>query len=300
MNTTLGDDGDSPHTFGGPWTTAKLSALALYLSAYTTALKDQHFRKWYIDAFAGSGDRADSEADAAFETRTLPGFDSVESERSWSGSARIALNTQPAFDHFVFIEQNGKWCEQLAALRTEFGRSEQEVEILRGDANEALRRLSASDWRGRRAVLFLDPYGMQVDWTTLEAVARSRAMDVWILFPLGTVIRLMTRSGEMPVSWRRALDRVFGTGEWIDALYKPEPQRHLFGDDDERTRSTTDVVARYYNLRLRTLFPAVAANPVTLRNSRNAPLYLLCFAASNRAGAPIALRIAEHLLKGLV
>jgi hypothetical protein len=34
-------------------------------------------------------------------------------------------------------------------------------------------------------VLFLDPYGMQVDWTTIEAIARTKAIDLRVLFPLG-------------------------------------------------------------------------------------------------------------------
>jgi hypothetical protein len=33
-----------------------------------------------------------------------------------------------------------------------------------------------------------------------------------------------------------------------------------------------------------------------LRNSRNVPIYLLCFAAGNPTGAPMAVRIAGHLL----
>lgn len=36
-----------------------------------------------------------------------------------------------------------------------------------------------------------------------------------------------------------------------------------------------------------------------LRVSRNCPLYLLCFAAGNAKGAPIAIRIADNLLKGV-
>jgi hypothetical protein len=36
-----------------------------------------------------------------------------------------------------------------------------------------------------------------------------------------------------------------------------------------------------------------------LLNSRNVPLYLLCFASANPKGAPIALKIARHLLKNL-
>lgn len=41
--------------FGGPWTVEKLSILSAYLDFYVTALKNQPFKKIYIDAFAGTG-----------------------------------------------------------------------------------------------------------------------------------------------------------------------------------------------------------------------------------------------------
>jgi three-Cys-motif partner protein len=46
------------HRFGGPWTVEKLEAVRAYLSAYAQALKNQPFERNYIDAFAGTGDRA--------------------------------------------------------------------------------------------------------------------------------------------------------------------------------------------------------------------------------------------------
>ena len=42
--------------FGGDWTEQKLEVVQKYLGAYTTALKNQPFKKLYIDAFAGSGE----------------------------------------------------------------------------------------------------------------------------------------------------------------------------------------------------------------------------------------------------
>ena len=42
-------------SYGGEWTHQKLDILEDYLNAYTTALKNQHFRLLYIDAFAGTG-----------------------------------------------------------------------------------------------------------------------------------------------------------------------------------------------------------------------------------------------------
>lgn len=41
--------------FGGEWTQKKLQVLEEYLERYNTALKNQPFRRIYIDAFAGTG-----------------------------------------------------------------------------------------------------------------------------------------------------------------------------------------------------------------------------------------------------
>ncbi len=46
----------------------------------------------------------------------------------------------------------------------------------------------------------------------------------------------------------------------------------------------------------RAVFCAVSDQPRVLSNSSNSPLYLLCFAAGNEKGAPIALKIANYLL----
>jgi hypothetical protein len=41
--------------------------------------------------------------------------------------------------------------------------------------------------------VFLDPFGMQVDWNVIEQLALTKAVDLWLLFPLGTgVMRIMT------------------------------------------------------------------------------------------------------------
>ena len=46
---------DAINRFGGHWTEKKLAVISKYLSAYTLALKNQPFKKAYIDAFAGCG-----------------------------------------------------------------------------------------------------------------------------------------------------------------------------------------------------------------------------------------------------
>jgi three-Cys-motif partner protein len=170
-----------------------------------------------------------------------------------------------------------------------------------GDANAEIRALCGKnkDWSSRRAVMFLDPYGTQVEWATIEAIASTKAIDLWILFPLGIgVNRLLTRSGEIPASWRRRLDLLLGTEEWYDAFYKVEHAPTLFDTQEtEVVKATMETIGRYFNDRLAGIFAGVAPEPKVLLNSANCPLYLLCFAVGNARGAPIALRIADHLLK---
>jgi three-Cys-motif partner protein len=210
----------------------------------------------------------------------------------------MALQSEPRFDKYIFIEKSAERCAQLELLRDEFADKADAIDVVQGEANERIQALCAKDWSSHRAVLFLDPYGMQVEWKTIEAIASTQAIDLWLLFPLGIgVNRLLTRSGEIPVGWRRRLDLLLGTHDWFDEFYKVERTPTLFGDDNEhRVKASTATIGRYFNNRLASVFAGVAAEPAVLRNSSNNPLYLLCFAVGNERGKNIALRIAHHLM----
>ncbi len=293
------------HRFGGDWTTAKLDILAKYLASYTKALKDkpskeQPFRKAYIDAFAGTGYRdakRDDESEQGSQALLFPDLAKREPQSLLDGSARLALKTQPGFDRYIFIERSVERCAQLEALKTEFPHLANDIRICRGDANVEIQTLCSKEWTSRRAVLFLDPYGMQVDWKTIEAIAKTKAIDLWLLFPLGIgVNRLVTKSGEIPESWRQRLNLLLGAEDWYDKFYRVESTPSLFGDTEQVAKVKTKTIGRYFIEHLRSVFAAVAPEPKVLRNSANCPLYLLCFAVGNKKGAPVALRIANYLL----
>jgi len=294
------------HRFGGDWTSTKLDVLAKYLAAYTTALKEKPtperaFRKAYIDAFAGTGYRTmrkERDEDAPSSNLLFPDLAETAPQQLLDGSARLALKVEPRFDRYIFIERDAERCRELEGLKTEFPDLATSIRVEQGDANAEIQKICAKDWGGHRAVLFLDPYGMQVEWQTIEAIAKTKAIDLWLLFPLGIgVSRLLTRSGEIPKGWRARLDTLLGTKDWYDEFYKVEHKADLFGNDEERVvKATNETIARYFNKRLESIFAGVA-EPGVLRNSSNNPLYLLCFAAGNDKGAPIALKIANHLLK---
>lgn len=279
------------HRFGGAWTDQKLDILEGYLAAYTTALQNAKFTKGYIDAFAGSGYR-----DAK---RGFPDLSEQEPQDLLQGSARRALRVQPRFDGYVFIESHAGRRAQLEALKSEFPEQANAIQIRGGDANQQLRDICALSWASRRAVLFLDPYGMQVDWSTIEAVAGTKAIDMWLLFPVGIgVNRLLKRDADIPPAWRDRFTALLGTEDWFDEFYRTETTTDLFGEDHTRVvkQATTGTIGRYFVDRLKTVFTTVADRPRVLSNSKGSPLYLLCFAAGNPKGAPIALKIANHLL----
>lgn len=112
-------------------------------------------------------------------------------------------------------------------------------------------------------------------------------------------LRLLDPDGDITPDWRRVLDRSLPEG-WFDRLYKKAPQQTFFEADVGHVRKTPLGIAKYVLEEMRAIFADVANAPALLKNSRNSPLYLFCFAASNKYGAPIAVRIANSVLrKGL-
>jgi three-Cys-motif partner protein len=70
-----------------------------------------------------------------------------------------------------------------------------------------------------------------VEWTLIEALAKTKAIDLWLLFPLGMAVnRLLTKGGKPPPAWEQALTRVFGTEDWRNNFYSQKTEPTLFGD----------------------------------------------------------------------
>ncbi len=284
--------------FGGDWTEEKLSRIKKYLGAYTTALSKQKFRTAYIDAFAGTGYRQLKQERKPSEFM-FPELLEGDAQSFLQGSAQIALQTQPRFSKYFFIEQDEGRFKELAKLKEDYPALAADIVLVNADCNAYLRDLCLNrNWKNNRAVLFLDPFGMQVEWATIEAIASTRAIDLWILFPLGVAVnRLLRRDGRIDEALRHKLDTLFGTSDWFDAFYKTGTEVTLFGEEQRRKKvANLEQIGSYFVARLKTIFAGVAEEPLPLYNSRNNPLYLLCFAAGNPRGARLAVKIAQDIL----
>lgn len=278
------------HSFGGPWTQIKLDLLRRYLAAFNTALQSKPtasrpFKRIYIDAFAGTGECEIKREDETVETI--------------AGSAKIALDTVPAFDQVHLIDLKCAHVNELNKLAAGYG---DRVKVHNDDANLVINDLLGQvNWNHSRGVLFLDPYGMTVPWTTLEKIAGTAALDVWYLFPLSGVYRQAANAfDKVDQSKSDSLDEVLGTKAWRDHFYKADGQPGLLGEQESIVRvKDAEDIAGFVHGRLQDVFKGWVSAPLYLRSPNGAPLFALFCCISNPAPSAVGLarKIASHILQ---
>jgi three-Cys-motif partner protein len=288
--------GKHKHAFGGEWTKLKLDMVRKYLQFYVTALSKQKFTLVYLDAFAGTGylDRLDDEDQRLLDLPQLRG--------SLAGSAQNALRTKPPFHRYMFVDRDRKhYAELRQMVQNSFPGLSSRVTVHCGDANSLLPEYCASMGTKERAVLFLDPYGLQVRWDTVHTIASTQRIDMWYLFPLGIAVnRLLRKDAQVRESERAKLDTLLGESGWYDTFYKAFKQTNLFGETETVfEKCSVASIARYFCNRLKTVFPGVAESYRLLYNSKNNPLFVLYFAMGNPAfkAQNLALKAASSILE---
>jgi hypothetical protein len=171
----------------GPWARDKLDRLGKYLTAYTTIMKDQSWCEGYhyIDAFAGPGEhtvrQSDSDKRHAAQQALLDvssfGAEQKEQQEFLAGSPRVALEIPHPFTHYVFVEHSPDRIAALEKLKAEYGKS-RSIIIRQENCTIYLRDRVVSNpkinWKKHRAIVFLDPFGMQVNCRRKWGAARGR------------------------------------------------------------------------------------------------------------------------------
>jgi three-Cys-motif partner protein len=285
--------------FGGAWTQLKLEALGKYLRAYTTIFKQnpraRYYSISYVDAFAGTGSLSRPEPDGFEEL--ISGLRENEEEFR-KGSVKRALEIEPPFDKYVFIEKSARKCRELRRIASEL--PSRNMRIVNEDANSAILKWCKSlDTRSERAVVFLDPFGACVRWEAVAALGRTRAVDLWVLFPYSAINRMLVRNRKPPRSWAQRLTAVFGTPDWEEAFYSTTAYHSLLESAQtvELVHKSVDYreITDFFVARLRHEFEAVS-KPLPLHNSNGSLLFMLFFAAGNERSARTGLKIANSII----
>ena len=290
--------------WGGAWTEEKLDAFEKYVKAYLTimnAYRDKYIWKLvYVDGFAGSGSRNEPGTDVPSEL-LLDLFKNEYLEESeintYKGAAERVLSIDMrGFDFYYFIdkdeESSNRLRQRLATLLE--GKM---VEFRSTDANTEVKKLSMA-MKGNaklRALVLLDPFGMQVNWDTIAALEGTKT-DLWILVPTGVIVnRLLVRKGD-PLHIER-LTSFFGKDEEYlrQYFYNRVQEQTLFGEVErvEKVKKPIQKIAELYIKQLQNIYNYVTAEPLVLYNSRNTPIFHFVFASNNEN----AVRIASQIIK---
>jgi three-Cys-motif partner protein len=290
-----------PENVFGPWAREKLDRLAKYLHAYTVIMKDQRWCQGYhyIDAFAGPGEHEirqqarDRRHDAQQALLGIATFGSEHDEQRQflAGSPRVALELQFPFSHYVFVEHSQERIASLERLKSQYG-SARQIHIRHADCTKYLRNKIAAnpalDWKTNRAIVFLDPFGMQVGWQTIAELAATNAIEIFLNFPVGMAIQrlLLRQPDKFTEAQRRRLDDYFGSPDWMKVLHKRRTD--LFGGETQDKIDASGVaLLNWYRKRLRESFSHVS-KAALIRNTRGGHLYYLLLASHNKTGVRIA------------
>lgn len=295
--------------FGGKWTEEKITVFIKYVKAYLTIMnKYPQFRLLYFDGFAGSGIiNPTSETESSEAEQSIIEFEGLEEEqyeeetevdKQIQGVAMQVLGiTEPrGFDTYYFVEKSPINAARLSALLA--GRfPSRDTYVVEGDCNEKLLAMAVYLRKPEnnmiRTVAFLDPYGMQLRWESLEAL-RGLNIDLWILVPTGIGVgRLLRNDGQIEVSWMNRLKEFLGMGadDIMAHFYKKETSNSLFGETSNLRKNSqpTERAAKLYCQRIREaqLFTYVA-EPRALKNSINSTMYHFVLCTNNTAALNIA------------
>ncbi len=191
------------------WTEQKLDLLGDYLSAFTRASK-RAGQTIYLDLFAGQPDNVSRDR----EPRVI------------RGSALRALDTRPQLSVLRFFElaPNARKLEQ--DLTAAYPGRVSDFKVIPGDCNATIAAAltELTDVNMLPTFAFLDQQSTEVQWPTIEALARHKRPDKW-----KTEIWLLCASGLLPRSLPMRTDtiddaniekmtRMFGTDLWLEAL----------------------------------------------------------------------------------
>jgi len=275
--------------FGSAQHTArKLDKLEEYLERFTLVLKRQAFELIYFDAFAGT-----PEIDVGEGARA--GFFVDDIHPFLKGSSERALKFGTKFKRYIFVDSRRQNVLELETLKKIHPDVADRIEIRHSDANKELLQFCDAWPKMRRAVVFLDPFGNQVAWETIEAIAATEAIDLWYLFPAGLGVYRQLANQDAEAS----LDRLFGTPDWRTAFYEERTTQDLFQQRQERIPvATPESITRYMIERLKTTFRGGVLDEWLPLGSDGRHSYSLIFACANPR--PQANQLARRLAKGVL
>jgi three-Cys-motif partner protein len=142
----------------------------------------------------------------------------------------------------------------------------------------------------------LDPYGLQLQWATVQAIGEMRSVEVFLNFPIMDMNRnaLLRNPTKIVATQAQRMTDFWGDESWRSLFYQTAPQLDLWGQQHDAKAVDNQRVADAYRNRLRDVagFTFVPP-PLAMRNSSNAILYYLFFASHKAVASGIVEQIFD-------
>jgi three-Cys-motif partner protein len=144
-----------------------------------------------------------------------------------------------------------------------------------------------------RALCLLDPYGLHLEWEVMLQAGQSRAIDMFLNFPVMDMNRnaIWKDPDKAPQDGIDRMTRFWGDGSWREAAYTESPQRNLFFGPDLVKQSNDSIVTRFRERLNKVAGFRVVPEPLPMKNSNNAVVYYLFFASQK----PVAHKIIDDI-----
>lgn len=269
--------------FGGSWTEAKMEIVVNYAKAYLIIMNKQDWVKTlYFDGFAGSG---------------IIGANDKEIKGT---ALRILDIDEPKpFDIYYFVEKDKKNKDSLeAAINRHYPNKKKNTHVVNEDCNKKLADMADYLRKNKsfRSLVFIDPFGMSVNWRSIEAL-KDIGIDLWILVPTGLgVNRLLKNDKKIPEGWLIKLEAFLGLPreKILSHFYSDKTVHTLFGNEIKTNKELDAIekVGSLYTERLKTVFKYVSESFV-MRNGTNSIMYHFMMATNNATG----LKLANDIIK---
>ena len=275
-NYLLAENDGLPAREFSEWSKEKVFFFNKYINTVGTAMRNRSWRRRnYIELFSGSGKCKIKNKNEYF-----------------LGSPLIALTIEHPFTNYYFVEQDINFIQTLEKRCSDIKNSQICIQFINNDANKAVRRITDEiDKIDKKFILgkwssynlaFLDPNGLELEWKTVEELAKIRRMDLIIHYSQFGITRNATK--DIDSIHETSIDKFFGDREWRE-IYKKHRNdstgihRHLIDHYQSKLQSLGYVVELKE-------FGVTNTEPL-MKNSLNAPLYRLIFASKHTLGLKI-------------
>lgn len=247
----------------GMWAAEKLDYLERYIEIFETSMRKKWARRNFIDLFAG------------------PGKCITDNGKIFLGSPLIAITTTHPFTGYFFADYEPTYINDLQTRCSESAVADR-IRFYTDDSNRAVHRIvdeiEKSDREFKSSSLnlaFLDPEGLELEWSTVAALASVPKMDLLIHYPVMGLNRMLERAANMDA---HKIDHFFGGQEW----------RRIYGKVGDVSVVERELLGHYKN-KLQAFGYKVDQDSETgqeppIRKTKGGLLYRLLFASKDPLG----------------